>query len=264
MLTELLVYLRIEPPKDDWDAEPMAGLLPQRHSVYGEEFAQRDPRPTGGKTIWEWLVAEVDGRVGPPPAEVDPSVALLTPIEEVAPGVESVWLGVGENGAHTAMFRDDEEGWAFLGEPGWVLASRSADGLMTFVSSADDAALEVEPWTALRGREDVDYEPYEDNIVDLDELGRSLNEELDRDGAAALLDARPLMHELATWLELDEVVAAFDEDRPLGRFFVRDLLDLVGGSAGASSRLREVDFEPIEAAWQSCMSEIASRVHWVD
>ena len=119
-------------------------------------------------------------------------------------------------------------------------------------------------WQALRGRDDVDFEPYEDNVVDLDELGRSLGPGLDREGAEALLGARQLVQELAIWLGLDDVTSAFDEDQPLGRFFVRDLLDLVTGSIRASGRLREVDFESVTASWQACVSDLASRVHWVD
>ena len=262
MLAELLVYLRMEVPEGDWSMHPLAKALPQSQiPVYtGADYRL----PDGGTTLWEWAVSEVNARVGNPPSAEASSLVLAMPIEEVASGVESLWLGLDHGGAHTLVVRDDEDGWRFLGEPGRVVASASAVGLMAFVSHGQDAALDSEPWRALHGRDDIDFEPYEDNVVDLDELGRSLGPTLDRDGAAALLDARPLVQELATWLGLDEVTAAFDEDQPLGRFFIRDLLDLVSGSTTASGRLREVDFEPITASWQACVSGIARRVHWVD
>ena len=263
MLAELLVYLRLEVPGGNWDAEPLAHLMPER-SVYGVPMGPPNLRPTGGTTIWDLAVEEVDARVGAPPTARASGLGLGAPIEEVAPGVESFWLGMDDAGAHTLVVRDDEDGWRFLGEPGRVVAAASTAGLMAFVSHGQDAGLDTEPWRALHGRDDVDFEPYEDNVVDLDELGRSLGPGLDRDGAGALLDARPLAQELATWLGLDEVTAAFDEDQPLGRFFIRDLLDLVVGSTSASGRLREVDFEPITASWQACVSDIASRVHWLD
>ena len=264
MLAEILVYLRIEPPAGDWNAEPFASSLPAGASVYGVPLAAPDPRPTGGRTIWEWAVAEVDGRVADPSRAAGSAPGLATPIEDVAAGVESLWLDLDGAGMSTLLVRDEEAGWRFLGHPGVVVAASSTAGLAEFVRDSGDSALEAAPWSSLRGRDGVDFEPYEDNVVDLDELGQQLGPALDRAGAAALLEARPLVQELAIWLELDDVVSAFDEDQPLGRFFVRDLLDLVGGSRTASERLQEVDFEPIAASWQACLVTVASRVHWVD
>ncbi len=263
LLAELLGYFRIEMPTGSWDAEPLAFLMPER-SVYGVPLGPPNPRPTGGATIWDWAIEQADARIDAPPATRAAGRGLAVPLEEAAPGVESFWLGLDDAGAHTMVVRDDEHGWRFLGEPGRVIAAASAAGLMAFVSHGEDGALDSEPWRELRGRDDLEVEPYEDNVVDLDELGRSLAPGLDREGAAALLDARQLVQELATWLGLDEVTLAFEEDQPLGRFFVRDLLDLVGGSTTASERLRDVDFEPITTSWQACVADIASRVHWVD
>jgi len=264
MLAELLGYLRLEAPEGDWSQDPLAAVLPGPPTYTGIPVEMGYRRPSGGRTLWDWAVAEVDARVGDPPSGGEPVLVLAPPIEEVAPGAECLWLGLEGAGAHTLMVRDDEKGWQFLGERGLVIASASAAGLMAFVCHGEDEALEGGPWTPLRGRDDVDFEPFEDNIVDLDELGSLLGPGLDRAGAAALLDARPLVQELATWLELDAAVTAFDEDQPLGRFFVRDLLDLVSGSGNASSRLREVDFDPIAVSWQTSVAAIASRVHWVD
>lgn len=264
MLAELLVYLRMEVPDGDWSMHPLQRALPLNPShvpVYtGAEYRL----PSGGTTLWDWAVSEVNARVGPPPPADISALMLATPIEQVATGVESLWVGLDDASAHTLVRRDDEAGWAFLGEPGRCVAARSAAGLIAFVCHGQDPLLDTEPWQALRGRDDVDFEPYEDNVVDLDELGRSLGPALDRAGAEALLDARLLVQELAIWLGIDDIAAAFDEDQALGRFFVRDLLDLVTGAATASGRLRDTDFEPITASWQACVSTIASRVHWVD
>jgi hypothetical protein len=265
MLAELLVYLRMEVPEGDWSQHPLAAALPQPPSYIPLLYIGADFRlPNGGLTLWEWAVSEVDARLGAPPSAEASALVLVVPIEEVASGVESLWLGLDDAGAHTLVVRDDEAGWQFLGEPGRVVTAGSAAGLLEFVSHGVDPALEVEPWSSLRGRDDIDVEPYEDNVIDLDELGRSIGPGLDRGGAGLLLDARPLMHELATWLGLDDVVRAFDEDQPLGRFFVRDLLDLAGGDVRGSSRLKDVDFEAVTASWQACVSELASRLHWVD
>ena len=124
--------------------------------------------------MWEWAVSEVNARVGPPPSADVSALVLAKPIEEVAGGVESFWVGIDDAGAHTLVVRDDEAGWVFLGEPGRLVAAGSAAGLMAFVCHGQDPLLDTEPWQALRGRDDVDFEPYEDNVVDLDELGRSL------------------------------------------------------------------------------------------
>ena len=265
MLAELLVYLRMEVPEGDWAMHPLAKALPQAPryvpSVYAGSTYQL---PNGGPTLWDWAVSEVTARVGNPPSADVSALVLAMPIENVASGVESLWLGLDDAGAHTLVARDDEAGWVFLGEPGRVASAASVAGLMAFVCHGQDPMLDTEPWQPLRGRDDIDFEPYEDNVLDLDELGRSLGPGLDRDGAEALLDARLLVQELATWLGLDEVVRAFDEDQPLGRFFVRDLLDLVAGRAGASIRLNDVDFEAVTASWQACVSDLASRMHWVD
>ena len=263
MLSELLGYLRIEAPK--WGPNPLAEVLPRAGSLTGLPAGVGDAQPVGERRmLWGWAVAEIDARVGKPPSAGGPALVLAPPIEEVAPGVECLWLGLDGEGAHTLLVRDDEAGWQFLGEPGQVVASASAAGLMAFVCHGEDEVLEGGPWVALHGRDDVDFEPFEDNIVDLDELGSLLGPSLDRTAASALLDARPLVQELASWLELDDVVTAFDEDQPLGRFFIRDLLDLVSGSGNASSRLREVDFDPIAVSWQTSVAAIAGRVHWVD
>ena len=265
MLAELLVYLRMEVPDGDWSMHPLAKALPQAQPYVPLVYAGPTYQlPNGGPTLWDRAVSEVTARVGNPPSADLASLVLATPIEEVASGVESVWVGLDDAGAHTLLVRDDEAGWVFLGEPGRVVAAGSAAGLLAFVCHGQDPLLDTEPWQALRGRDDVDFDPYEDNVVDLDELGRSLGPGLDREGAEALLEARQLVQELAIWLGLDDVTAAFDEDQPLGRFFVRDLLDLVSGSTSSASRLRDVDFEPITASWQSCVSGLARRFEWVD
>jgi hypothetical protein len=264
MLAELLVYLRMEVPEGDWNMHPLARALPQNPSPIPVYTGADYRLPDGGTTLWEWAVSEVDARVGNPPVAGSSDLVLAMPVEEVASGVESLWVGLDDAGAHTLVVRDDEAGWVFLGEPGRVVAAGSAAGLMAFVCHGHEPLLDTEPWQALRGRDDLDFEPYEDNVVDLDELGRSLGPGLDRAGAEALLDARLLVQELAIWLGIDDIAAAFDEDQPLGRFFVRDLLDLVTGSAKAPGRLRDTDFEPITASWQACVSRVASRVHWVE
>jgi hypothetical protein len=263
MLAELLVYLRIEVPDGNWDRDPLATGLPGPWYL-GMPSEESFRRPDGVRSVWDWAVSHVEARLGSPPSAAVSARGSSIPLEEVVAGMESLWLGIDDAGAHTLVVRDDEVGWLFLGEPGRVAAAGSAAGLIAFVSHGVDPALEAEPWPSLRGRDDVDVEPYEDNVIDLDELGRSIGPGLDRDGAEVLLDARTLVQELATWLGLDDVVRAFDEDQPLGRFFVRDLLDLVTGSTSAAGRLREVDFEPITASWRACMSDIASRVQWVD
>lgn len=262
MLAELLVYLRVEVPEGDWSRNPLTAGLPG--PSYTGVPSEEGPRDLGGRTLWDLAVAEVDARLGAPPSAEVSALGLAVPIEEAAAGVESLWLGMDEVGVHILVMRDDEAGWQFLGEPDRLVAAGTAAGLLAFVSHGVDPALDAQPWSALRGRDDVDIEPYEDNVIDLDELGRSIGPELDRDGAEALLDARPLVQEMAAWVGLDDVIRALDEDQPLGRFFVRDLLDLVGGAAGATLRLQDVDFEPVIASWQACVSELASRVHWVD
>jgi hypothetical protein len=265
MLAELLVYLRMEVPEGDWSQHPLAAALPQPPSYIPLLYIGADYRlPDGGLTLWEWAVSEVDARLGAPPSTDASGLLSAVALEEVAAGAESLWIGMDDAGAHTLVVRDDEAGWLFLGEPGRLVVAASTASLLTFVSRGVDPALDVATWAPLRGRDDVDMEPYEDNVVDLDELGRSIGPGLDQGAAAALLDARPLMQELATWLGLDHVVRAFDEDQPLGRFFVRDLLDLVTGSVNSPGRLRGVDFESVSANWQSCVSDLASRVHWVD
>jgi hypothetical protein len=263
MLAELLAYLRMEIPDGDWDRDPLATGLPGPWYL-GMPSEENFRRPDGVRSVWDWAVSRVAAQLGSPPSGSGSELALAVPIEEVAAGVESLWIGMDEGGAHTLVVRDDEAGWLFLGEPGRLLVAASPAALLSFVSHGDDPALDVATWAPLRGRDDIDVEPYEDNVTDLDELGRSIGPGLDRGGAAALLDARPIMQELATWLGLDEVVRAFDEDQPLGRFFVRDLLDVAGGDVRAASRLKEVDFEAVSATWQACVSDLASRVQWVD
>ncbi|MEP6667238.1 MAG: hypothetical protein ABJA81_12395 [Nocardioidaceae bacterium] len=212
MLAELLVYLRVEVPEGDWSRDPLTLGLPGP-SYTGLPAEEGPPqRVLGGRTLWDWAVAEVDARVGSPPSAEVSGLVLAIPVEEVAPGVESLWLGLDEAGAHTLVVRDDEAGWEFLGGPGRVVAAGSAAALLAFVSHSVDPALDAQPWRALRGRDDLDIEPYADNVIDLDELGRSIGPELDRGGASALLDARPLIQELATWLGFDDVVWVFDED----------------------------------------------------
>jgi hypothetical protein len=259
LLSELLGYLRMEAPTGDWNAEPFAALLPPRVSYTGIPVGAPDPRPTGGRTLWGWALAEVDSRI-----EV-PGELAVAPAEVLAPGVESLWLGVDGSGAHTLVHRaEDGTGWTFLGAPGELLAATSVESLRSFVCLGGDVATSVAPWSAFAGHSDVDLEPYEDNIVDLDELGGTLSPQLDTATATALLDVWALIRELATWLELDDVIGAFSEEQPLGRFFVRDLLDVVGGSWSAGNRLQHVDFTELVESWTACTASIAARIRWID
>jgi hypothetical protein len=267
ILVELLEFLRVEVPQN-WNHDPLAGLYP-RTGELGLPTLIPAATPTPSLRVWQWAVEEVDGRIESPggaPAGPSAVSSLVTavPLEEVAPGVESLWLGVADAGAYTLLHRDIEAGWLFLGPPGTLAAAGSTAGLVDFLSRGEDPALAEPPWLGLRGRTDLDVEPYEDNVIDLDQLGLLLGAPLDRAAAAALLDVRPLVQELGGWLDLDDVLRTFDEDQPLGRFFVRDLLDIVGGSPGALSRLEERDVDLLTESWTACMTSIAGRIRWLD
>jgi hypothetical protein len=268
ILVELLEFLRVEVPQN-WNQDPLEALFPRPGTVTEVPSWLVAPPATASPNVWRRAVEEVDGRIGSPPGEASEhsgfsTLATAAPLEEVAPGVESIWLGVADAGAYTLLYRDIETGWLFLGPPGTLAAAGSTASLVDFLSRGQDPVLAQPPWVAVRGRTDVDVEPYEDNVIDLDQLGLLLRAPLNRAAAAALLDVRPLVQELGNWLELDDVLRAFDEDQPLGRFFVRDLLDIVGGAPGAVGRLEERDVELLTESWTACMTSIAGRIRWLD
>jgi hypothetical protein len=175
-----------------------------------------------------------------------------------------LWLGLDGQGAFTLASDDGDGGAAFLGEPGELWAATTPHGLAAYVAHAPDGFLDVAPWWALRGRSQLDYEPYEDNVTDLDELAGLLTPRLDRQGAQDLLGAWGLLRQLADWTGADDVVAALEEDAPLGRFLVRDVLDVSAGSVVAAARLADVDLDAVRQAWLDCVATIAARVVWVD
>jgi hypothetical protein len=73
-----------------------------------------------------------------------------------------------------------------------------------------------------------------------------------------------LLRSLADWLDADEARTALSEDAPLGRFVVRDVLDLAAGSERARLRLADVDPAPLREAWEGCVATVAAHLVWVD
>lgn len=211
-------------------------------------------------TDWHWLLARIDAGVdAPPPGRPAAPEPVVTTLDEVAPGVEALWLGLDGSGGYTLVHRDDEGGTRFLGGAGTLVAAPTTEALSAYVRTAPP----TEAWlAALRGR-DVDYEPYEDNVVDLDELGGRIAPGLDRADAQALLATWPLLHELATWLGVVEVHAAFTESEPLGRFFVRDLMNVSSGVAAWHSRLADADLRPVRDQWENCLAALSRRISWL-
>lgn len=252
----------------DLSADPVSDLLPRGGSLTGLPV-DAEQGPARVKDVpWEWVLAQVEAGVGWPddtaadPAYVPHEHAL--PLESVAPGVEALWLGLGGVGALTLVHRAEDDEVDFLGNGTTLLAAGTAEALSAYVESAPLRSLPSWARALREGADDLDYEPYEDNVVDLDELGSLIGPDVDREGAQTLLAAWPLVEDLAAWLGLEQVHAAFDESCPLGRFFVRDLLDLSSGSLHVRGRLAETDLTAARDQWARCVDALAAKVSWVD
>ncbi len=265
VLAELCEFLGLEPPYD-WLRES----IPLPGSVTGVPSWIGGPGPNVPDP-WAWALAAVDRRVGPPvPArqgtgcDAHGAAQFATPVETVAPGVEVRWLGLAGVGATTLFWHGDDGEVRCLGQPGELLAAPSQEALRAYLADADDTVLGQEPWAPLRGRDDLDLEPYEDSVVDLDEAADAISATMTSQDAETLLAGWAVMHEVADWTGADDVLAALGEDARLGRFLVRDVLDMTPGSGAARRRLADTDLDEVAESWRRCLTSLAERVVWID
>ena len=186
-------------------------------------------------------------------------------LEDAVPGVEVLWIGAdGLSGYTVSAWADPERELdvRFLGRPGEVVAWAELEQLSAYLRSDAPRMPGVDAWHRLADDEAVDLEPYEEAVVDLDELGDVLDERLSRADAARLQRGFDLIRDLARWTGSEDVLAELEPDRPLGRFAARDLPDLVEGSPRGRARLADTWFEPLVEQWRAAVALVAARIDW--
>lgn len=262
MLVELIYFLGLDGLVARIATDPLADVLRIPRFEGMENSSREAPRDRRDPQLI--ALDEVERQVGPPGKGASIiAVESMIALEDAAPGVEALWLGLCGDGAHTLVRRDDDNEWAFLGRPGQLAAATSVEALAAALQTGADPRVAGAPWAALNGLESVDCEPYEDNVVDLDELGALIDDNLSRSTATALLDAWPLLAALLLWTGGPEATRPLDEDQPLGRFLVRDVIDISTGTA-AAGRLATVDLDEVRVAWEAAVAFVYDRAAWLE
>lgn len=214
----------------------------------------------------EWLdaLAALDAAVRwvpePPALPRDVSVSL----EELVPGVEVLWLGAAERGGYTLMAGADpvtDQPARFLGRAGSVELYADPPALRAYLADGAPRMAGVPTWHRLvEASEAVDLTPYDDNVVDLDELGATLHR-LNPAAADQLLRARTLLTDLAGAVEAAEVLDRLS-DGPLARLFDRDLPVLAEGGRRATDRIAALDADLLGAEWGELVKALATQLSW--
>jgi hypothetical protein len=214
----------------------------------------------------EWLdaLAALDAAVrwvpAPPARPRDVAVSL----EELVPGVEVLWLGAAGRGGYTLMAGADpvtDQPARFLGRAGRVELYTDPEALRAYLADGAPRLAGVPTWHRLvEASQAVDLTPYDDNVVDLDELGATLHR-LTPAAADQLLRARTLLADLTAAVDAADVLDRL-ADGPLARLFDRDLPVLAEGGRRASDRIAALDADLLAAQWDQLVTALAAQLTW--
>jgi hypothetical protein len=190
-------------------------------------------------------------------------------LEDVAP-VEALWVGLGEHGAgytlreRTPTVTDPDTRW--LTHNHRVLLAESVEALARWVARDPEADLSsVDGWSDLvgrSGRSAVDYQPYEDNVVDLAEIADQIGPGLDAEDAALVIEGFWFLFGIAHALGYPELATVLDEGGPIGRFVNGTATDIANRQWDAALRLDDADLAAVRADWEHALALLAARCDW--
>jgi hypothetical protein len=214
----------------------------------------------------QWLdaVSRLDAAVlwrPEPPSEPAGAVVAL---EDLVPGVEVLWLAAAGHGGFTLVAGADpvnDQPTRFLGRPGRVEVFAGEAGLRAHLAAGAAAMPGVPRWHRLADAADtVDLQPYEDNVVDLDELGERLRRPRQHD-ADDLLRGWALVADLAAACGAGKVRDEMSVG-PLARALEVDLPVIADGDLRAQGRLDGLDGPALADAWDALLSSLSDAVTW--
>jgi hypothetical protein len=187
-----------------------------------------------------------------------------TPLEAVVPGVEVLWIGADGSAGYTLCAWADpanDQDTRFLGRDGQVVAWTEPAELAAYLRDGASPMPGVPLWHRLTDTE-VDLEPYEEAVVDFDELGDRIGVAMTDADARELARGASLLRDLAVAVRAEETLAALEPDRPLGLFLARDLPDFSSNPVAAQRRLRDTDLDVVGEDWRDAVADVASRIAW--
>jgi len=238
-------------------------------------------RDSGGRKAmqeqWHRLLAAVDLAADWPLVAVPwrgsaggASTAGLALLEDLAP-VEALWIDLGAHGSgytlreRTPTVTDPDARWLMRDHR--LQLAESVESLAAWVGADPIVDLSaVDGWADLVGRSArraVDYQPYEDNVVDLAEVVHRLGPALDAEGASLVVERYWFLFGLAQVLGYPELVAVLDEAEPVGRFVNGTATDIANLHWDAPLRLASEDFDTVRAEWEHALAFLAARCDWV-
>lgn len=213
-------------------------------------------------TCVDWLDVDVPAEPLPTRPPAAPSAGDLTPIEDVAP-LETLWLGLGTAGSgYTLRERvddpdDPEQRW--LTDPeGRLVLRPDLPGLQAYARTASTPLAAVPGWLDVVARDDVDWEPYEDNVIDFTDV--SFGADLDEEAAQRTVDAYFALTAVAAAVGADDVLDEVAEGTSVARYVLGPAIDVARRVPGAERALRDVDGGPLRASWHRAVSLLAASV----
>jgi hypothetical protein len=191
-------------------------------------------------------------------------------LEDVALA-EALWIGLGEHGSgYTLRERaptvtDPDARW--LTRDHRLQLAESAESLAAWVGRDPKTDLAtIDGWAELVARSAlsaVDYQPYEDNVVDLAEVLDHLGPGLDAEVAAHVIERYWFLFGLAHVLGYPELIGALDEAEPIGRFVNGTATDVANQQPDAALRLGSEDFDTVRTEWAHALAFLAARCDWI-
>jgi hypothetical protein len=191
-------------------------------------------------------------------------------LEDVAQ-VEALWIGLGAHGSgytlreRTPTVTDPDARWLMRDQR--LQLADSVDGLAGWVVGDPEADISsVDGWADLvvrSARAAVDFQPYEDNVVDLAEVADRIGPALDADGAALVIERFWFLFGLAHVLGCPDLAAVLDEGEPVAKFVSGTAADVANRQRDGALRLGDANFAAVRIGWEQALALLAARCDWV-
>lgn len=182
----------------------------------------------------------------------------------------TVWFAFADVGVYTVRTIDVAYGHpTYLGRYNTqaelqLLAAREPEDLRAALAARKVGPLPGVDLAAVAADPAVTFNPADDNIFDLVEIGESITPDLDVEDADRLVSAWTELVRLADWASWTDVKGLLDLNSTVGRFVVSCAIDLAQDRPHAHAALASVDTDEVRQAWSKAVDAVFSYVQIIE